>query len=375
MVEPTQSATRADTASDSAQKPTVLVTGVSGNLGLRLVDVLQNFKLVAVDIAPPKSPQAFAHFEKIDLAEERSCNQLLELMRAYRPEAVVHLAFVVDPLRSGVLDRKQMWAINVAGTGRVIEAIAEYNRMLGGVYRFIYPSSVSVYGPSLPKPVSEDAPLQAHTLPYALHKLETDLTIQARARSMKCKVYLLRPSIFVGPGVQNYLVGVMRGVPGGRGRLGERMRRRNTRLPLLLPSGGNYLEHKFQFVHVDDVARLITHILGRREPDPQINILNVAGRGDPLSLQTCARIAKAEIKRLPSRTLCRLTLRLLWNLGISDVPPEAFPYLIGSYTMETARLRVFLGDSYRSVIRYTCEEALLDAFAAEQPNHQLATAP
>src|SRR5215469_12430974 len=181
MVEPTQSATRADTASDSAQKPTVLITGVSGNLGLRLIEILQGFKLVAVDTASPKSPQAFAHYEKIDLAEERSCNQLLELMRAYRPEAVVHLAFVVDPLRSGVLDRRQMWHINVAGTGRVIEAIAEYNRMLGGVYRFIYPSSVSVYGPNLPKPVSEDAPLQAHTLPYALHKRETDLTIQARA--------------------------------------------------------------------------------------------------------------------------------------------------------------------------------------------------
>lgn len=373
MVETTESATRADIAGDSVQKPTVLITGVSGNLGLRLLDLLHDFKLVGVDVAAPKDLRGLAHFEKIDLSEERSCNQLLELMRAYRPESVVHLAFVVDPVQSGVLDHTRMWHINVAGAGRVIEAIAEYNRTLGGIYRFIYPSSVSAYGPDLPKPVSEDAPLQSHTLPYALHKREADLTIQARAQSMKCKTYILRPAIFVGPTVDNYLIGLLRGVPRGKGALADRMRQRNKRLPLLLPSGGNYLEHRFQFVHIDDVARLINHILGRRN-DPQVNILNVAGRGDPISLQACARMVNAEIKRLPSRAACRLVLRVLWNLGISDVPPEAFPYLIGSYTMETARLRVFLGDSYRNVIRYTCEEALLDMFAADQNAQQSAAA-
>jgi len=32
--------------------------------------------------------------------------------------------------------------------------------------------------------------------------------------------------------------------------------------------------------------------------------------------------------------------------------------------MDTARLRVFLGEHYRSVIEHTCEEALSKAFAA-----------
>ena len=374
MVEATESAALVDPATEAAPKPTVLITGVSGNLGLRLLEFLQSFKVVGADLATPQNAPGLAHFEKVDLSEERSCNQLLELMRAYRPEAIVHLAFIVDPLRSGVLDRTRMRHINVAGTGRVLEAVSEYNRMFGGIYRFIYPSSVSVYGPDLPKPVSEDSLLQAHTLAYALDKREADLTVQARAHSMKCKTYILRPAIFVGPMVRNYVVGVLRGIPGGTGRLGERMRNRNKRLPLLLPSRGNYLEHKIQFVHIDDVARLINHILGRRQTDPQISILNVAGRGDPISFQTCARIANAKIKRLPSRALCRLVLRLLWNLGVSDIPPDAFPYLIGSYTMETARLRVFLGDAYRSIIRYTSEEALLEMFAAGQNQQQGASA-
>src|SRR5689334_11907838 len=212
-----------------ADKATILITGVSGNLGLRLLEFAQDFKVIGVDVQPPPASSNVAHFEKVDLAEERSCQQLLDLIRVYRPDSIVHLAFIVDPLRSGVVQREQMWHVNVAGTGRVIEAIAEHNRMLGGVQKFIYPSSVSVYGPDLPKPVSEDAPLKAHTLPYALDKRETDLTIQARAKSMKCKTYILRPAIFVGPAIQNYLVNMLRGVPGGKGRLAMRLKNRNSR--------------------------------------------------------------------------------------------------------------------------------------------------
>jgi nucleoside-diphosphate-sugar epimerase len=348
----------------TSQKPNVLITGVSGNLGTRLLHQLSDFQVIGADVREPEDPSAFARFEKIDLAEERSCDQLLELMRAYRPESVVHLAFVLDPLRTGVVDKKRMWQINVAGTSRVTEAIAEHNRMLGGIDKFIFPSSALVYGPELSKPATEDAPLNAQGLPYALHQQEADRTVQSRAKGMKCKVYILRPHVYAGATVQNYQLGVLRGIPGGKGRLGERLRRQNKRLPLWLPSRGDYLEHKFQFVHVDDVARLIAHILRRKSADPKLTVLNVAGRGDPLELRRCIDIAKIEVQRVPARAICKQALRVLWDLGVSDIPPEAHPYLLGSSTMDTARLRVFLGEYYRSVIEHTCEEALADSFSA-----------
>jgi nucleoside-diphosphate-sugar epimerase len=347
-----------------AQKPTVLITGISGNLGLRLLKQLSDFNVIGADVREPESAATLARFEKIDLAEERSCDQLLELMRAHRPEAVAHLAFVLDPLRTGVTNKKQMWLINVAGTSRVTEAIAEHNRMLGGIDKFIFPSSALVYGPELSKPVTEDAPLNAQGLPYALHQQEADRTVQSRARDMKCKTYILRPHVYAGATVQNYQLGVLRGIPGGKGRLAERLRRQGKRLPLWLPSRGDYLEHKFQFVHVDDVARLIAHILGRKASDPKLTVLNVAGRGDPLELRRCIDIAGIEVQRVPAKTFCKQALRLLWDLGVSDIPPEALPYLLGSSTVDTARLRVFLGEHYRSVIEHTCEEALADSFSA-----------
>src|SRR6478752_4089785 len=346
----------------TSQKPNVLITGVSGNLGNRLLHQLPDFQVIGADVREPEDAASVTRFEKIDLAEERSCDQLLELMSAYRPEAVAHLAFVLDPLRTGVIDKKRMWLINVAGTSRVTEAIAEHNRMLGGIEKFIFPSSALVYGPELSKPATEDAPLNAQGLPYALHQQEADRTVQSRARGIKCKTYMLRPHVYAGATVENYQLGVLRGIPGGKGRLAERLRRQNKRLPLWLPSRGDYLEHKFQFVHVDDVARLIAHILQRKQADPKLTVLNVAGRGDPLELRRCIDIAGIEVQRVPARSICRQALRVLWDLGVSDIPPEALPYLLGSSTMDTARLRVFLGEHYRSVIEHTCEEALAGSF-------------
>ncbi len=151
-------------------KPTILVTGVSGNLGQRLLPQLADYRVVGVDIAPPAQSQV-ERFVPLDLGTEESTRELLLLMREVQPASVVHLAFVIDPQRSGVLDVDRMWRINVAGTARVMEAITEANRNPESTIRqFIFPSSVSAYGSDLPAPVAEDAPLGAHTLPYANHK-------------------------------------------------------------------------------------------------------------------------------------------------------------------------------------------------------------
>ncbi len=69
-----------------------------------------------------------------------------------------------------------------------------------------------------------------------------------------------------------------------------------------------------------------------------MTIMNVAGRGESLTIQRCAEMAQATIKRVPTRAAFRAVLRLLWRFGISSIPPEALPYLIGSYTMDTGPL-------------------------------------
>src|ERR1700719_106290 len=120
-------------------KPTILVTGVSGNLGQRLVPMVSDYRGVGLDITPPTHCQV-DRFVPLDLGTEESTRELLLLLRELQPVSVVHLAFVIDPQRSGVLDVDRMWRINVAGTARVMVAITEANRSTGSTIRqFIFP--------------------------------------------------------------------------------------------------------------------------------------------------------------------------------------------------------------------------------------------
>ena len=341
---------------------TVLVTGVAGNLGTRLLPHLAGYDIVGVDFVEPRAGSPM-RFERMDLGHEASCADLVSLLLDTQTVAVLHLAFVIDPVRTGVLDVDPKWQINVAGTARVLEAISEANRRGGSVRKFLFPSSVSAYGPDLPEPVREDAPLAGHTLPYAIHKREADEVVRQRAASLApCRTYILRPHIFVGASMQNYLVGSLRGTPTGKSRRAERLRARGVRLPMMLPMGLHYRQNLYQFVHVDDMARLIAWIL-RREPEAQrLTILNVAGRGDPLTFAQCIEMAHAKLLRVPGRWTMRRILQFLWNRNISAIPPDAVPYMTGQYIMNTDRLKKFLGGDYERVIEKTNREAFADSF-------------
>jgi nucleoside-diphosphate-sugar epimerase len=302
----------------------------------------------------------------MDLGLEESCRALYNLFRETRPFSVVHLAFVLDQQRSGVLDVDRMWHINVAGTARVMEAITEANRNEdSGIRQFIFPSSVAVYGPDLPGPVTEDFAFDAHTLPYAIHKRESDQVVQQRAPALRgCSVYILRPHIFAGATVENYMIGAFRGSPNGKGKRAAQMRKEGKRLPCMLPYGQRFLDHQIQFVHVDDMARLLAWILKREPEARRLTVLNVAGRGEPLTFGRCIDMAHTKLVRVPGKWAMRLVLEFLWKMGISAIPPQAVPYMSGQYLMNTDRLKKFLGDDYEKVIRYSVTDAYLDSFKA-----------
>jgi nucleoside-diphosphate-sugar epimerase len=359
----------------ASAKPVVVVTGIAGNLGSRLLPLLGDFSVVGVDLHPPQTDLSL-QFERMDLGTESCTRALYEMLRDTRPVAVVHLAFVIDAVRTGVLDPERMWQINVAGTARVMEAITEANRTTDfGIKQFIFPGSVSAYGPSLPSPATEESAMAAHTLPYAIHKKQCDEVVQQRSAALRgCSVYILRPHIFAGASVENYLLGAFRGTPNGKGSHAEKMRTQGKRLPCMLPYGQQYFDNKIQFVHVDDMARLIAHILHRDPEMQRLTILNVAGRGEPLTFGRCIEMAQAKLVRVPGKWAMRLVLQLLWKRQISAIPPEALPYMTGEYIMNTDRLRGFLGKEYENVIRYTIADAFADSFKTPSASAQSGTA-
>src|ERR1700683_429105 len=343
-------------------KPVVVVTGIAGNLGSRLLPLLGDFSVIGVDLTPPQTDLPL-QFEQLDLGQESSTRAFYELLHETRPVSVVHLAFVIDAVRTGVLDTERMWQINVAGTARVMEAITEANRTADiPIRQFIFPSSVAAYGPSLAAPATEESVLAAHTLPYAIHKKQSDEVVQQRAPALRgCSVYILRPHIFAWGSVENYLLGACRGTINGKGARAEKMRSEGKRLPCMMPRGQQYLDNKIQFVHVDDMARLVAHILHRDPEVQRLTILNVAGRGEPLTFGRCIEMAQAKLVRVPGKWAMKLVLQYMWKRQISAIPPEALPYMTGEYIMNTDRLRGFLGAEYENVMRYTIAEAFADS--------------
>lgn len=347
-----------------SSKPTVIITGIAGHLGTRLLPLLGMFSIVGVDVSPPKTERV-VHFVRMDLGREESCRELYHLIQERQAVAVLHLAFVLDQVRMGVFDRQRMWQINVAGTARVMEAITEANRDQVIVEKFIFPSSVSAYGPSSNGPLSEDAPLRAHTYPYGVHKKESDEVVQQRAPSMRgCSTYILRPHIFAGAEVDNYLVGIFRGTPNGSSRRAARMREQGKRLPCVLPYRKQYLENRVQYVHIDDMARLIAHVLEREPESKRLSILNVAGRGEPLTIGRCIELSSSKLIRVPGEWACKAALEFAWRRGLSAIPPEIAPYMMGECIMNTDRLRAFLGHDYEDVMRYTVEGAFVESLGS-----------
>jgi nucleoside-diphosphate-sugar epimerase len=355
--------------------PAIVVTGISGNLGRRLLPLLSGFRVVGVDFRPPDTELPL-HFVQMDLGLESSCLELLQLVREVRPVAVVHLAFVMDAVRTGVLDRDRIWQINVAGTARVMEAVTEANRDWPMVEKFIFLSSVSAYGPGLYQPATEETPLAARNYAYGIHKMEADRVVQQRGPALRgCSVYILRPHIFAGPAVDNYFMEAFRGIPGGASKYAARMRDKGKRLPCMLPRGNQYLQNRIQFVHIEDIARLVAHILKKTEPEAQrLTTLNVAGRGGALTYEQCVRIANAKLIRVPTKQIFELVLKFLWSSRISTVPPDVASYMTSDTVMDTSRLEDFLGAEYKNVIRYSIADAFAECFQKASLPQSTATA-
>ena len=112
------------------------------------------------------------------------------------------------------------------------------------------------------------------------------------------------------------------------------------------------------------MARLLVYLLNRPATDPLMTILNVTGRGEAITIQRCAEIAHAEIKRVPNAPCLRDCFAPLvedWDF-LDSAGRTPLPHRL--LHMDTTRLQEFLGAEYPEVIRYTVEDALRDSFAS-----------
>ena len=320
--------------------------------------MLTEFQLLSVDLYPPPKEIFAGQFFRMDLSTTAGQKQLSHVVENEPIDAVVHLAFVIDPVQTRIIDEPRMWQANVAATEELLKAISRRNCESTQVQLFIFPSSVSAYGSPIDR-VPEEAPLEGHTLPYAVHKREADLICQKLFPTLGgCAMYIYRPHIYAGATVDNFILRSIRGRPSGRGLLAKAFDKFGWKVPALLPksSEGGLL----QFVHVDDVARVMLWTLHNFQQG-QLKIFNLAGGGDPISFGECVKMAGTPVLRVGSAKQILQLLKIFWALGLSGVSPNTIPYFLFPYTMDTTRLDRELGAARKEILRYSTREAIQEA--------------
>jgi len=243
---------------------TVAVTGPTGTFGFGLIPQLQADDRVTriVGIARrPFDPAAHGwtkmEYRRGDVRDPGALRGAFA-----RADVVVHLAFLVTGAASGEAIR----SVNVEGTLNAFRAAAA-----AGARRFVYSSSVAAYGfhPDNPVGMTEDWPVRpAARLFYAQEKAELErlLRAEAAARPAGPVLYLLRPSIVVGP----HAIGAKGLPPGPLASLTYRLARRAGRLPLPVPVLVPALP--LQLVHEEDMGRALRQCVVAAGPPGAYNI-------------------------------------------------------------------------------------------------------
>ncbi len=255
----------------------VIVTGGAGFIGSNLISRLirDGAQVIGVDNFSSyySSQMKFARMEKlgltphiknIDLCDKKD---LVNLFRDFQPDIVIHLA-AQGGVRASRIQPKPYLEINQIGFLNTLETCSAT-----GVKNFIFASSSSVYGDSMPAPFREDCELGSPKNLYALSKISNEI-IARDFQKFDMSVVGLRFFTVYGPW----------------GRPDMAM----FRLIASSILGREFdlsasLDVVRDFTFIDDVSKVISEIIKIKDWKSKFEIFNVAG-GRPHSLRELIQI-------------------------------------------------------------------------------------
>jgi UDP-glucose 4-epimerase len=286
-----------------------VITGGSGYIGSRLVELLSRRddteSIVICDVRPPRLHRPRTEFVKLDVRDREGVRSALERGRA---DALVHLAFLLDPIH----DESLMYDIDVNGTHNVLEAAAA-----AGTPQVLVTSSAVAYGafPDNPEPLTEADPVRGvASYSYARDKTECDRLCQLWAeRHPDRTMTIVRPCIVLGPNVDNSLVRIW------------------TKAPAQFDIGN--LDNHIQFVHEDDVVSAISGLLDGKHA----GAYNVAGDG-LMTYRECAELIDLPIRKIPLKAL-RALAKASWKLRQAEAPAGQIEFALYPWVVSNEKLK------------------------------------
>jgi len=296
-----------------------LVTGGSGFLGTRLVRALleQGQAVRVFDLArSPELPPSAEFFP----GDVRRREQLLQAARG--AEIVFHLVGLMPQSRA---PDDLMQAVNVEGTRNALEAAVPAQAR-----RFVFLSSMEVYGYPERSPFAEDHPLRPIGV-YGRNKVEAEALCIQYWKQHGLETVSLRPSTLVGPGIaEPTFVMLLKQL-------------RNPPRILPLPGGGR---SRFQMTAVSDCVEACR--LAAERPGVAGEAFNLGAEGT-LSMREQVealfdrlgkpRPALISVPAGPAKQV----LRLLYRLGLSKLEPDHFTLMDTDMVMDGGKAKRLLG--------------------------------
>ena len=292
-----------------------VITGGSGYIGSRLTELLagrdETERIVDLDVRPPDVPWPKTEYVRGDVRDRAAMRELLE---RERPDALVHLAFLLNPIR----DEARMYDIDVNGTLAVLEAA-----WAAGVGQVLVTSSASAYGafPDNPVPIAEDHPVRGQPdFSYARDKAEADRVCQLWAADHPDRVMtIVRPTIVFGPNVDNYI---------------SRGWENSSFIPVM-----DGVEADLQLVHEDDVVSAIAGLLDAKEG----GAFNLAADG-LMTWRESAELIGMKVREMKFQTVYRI-YSWAWRLHAPRIesPPGNLHFLRHPWVVSNEKLKHAIG--------------------------------
>jgi UDP-glucose 4-epimerase len=302
---------------------TVLVTGISGNLGRALAKLLHTeAHVVGIDRRPFQGkPKDIDHYQ-VDLRKAR----VEEAFRRHRVEALIHLGIMHDPR----MPFTEAHSFNVLGTHKILDLCVRH-----GVKKVVVLSSANVYGPRPDNSnfLPEETPLMAADRYSDVRDLiELDMYVQSFTwKHPAVETVILRPVNIVGPTVRNAPSNFLR-----------------LEVPLTVMG----FDPMLQLIHEEDVCRALVLALrpGLR------GVFNVTGPGEvPLSA------VLRELGRRPvpvPHLLIRPFLKRAFETRLTGFPPEEVDHIQYLCVVDGSRFSREAGWAPKYTLRETIRSVL-----------------
>jgi nucleoside-diphosphate-sugar epimerase len=187
----------------------VLILGAAGMLGRKLAERLTRDGTVAgqpvthldlVDVVTPTVPAGFTGEASCAAADLSGPGAAASLVKA-RPDVIYHLAAIVSG--EAEADLEKGYRVNLDGTRLLLDAVRLEGASGGWAPRFVFASSLAVFGGDFPPVIGDDFALTPQTS-YGTQKAMGELLLADYSRRGFVRGIGLRlPTICVRPGKPN----------------------------------------------------------------------------------------------------------------------------------------------------------------------------